>query len=106
MGSTSNGIERIHNAANLQPQQFTVDAWVFPKSAGSLADTFGPIVISKDTQGTPAGNGVSYNISGPGTTGKFHANVLFTDGSGTQPQVVSTNSFAFNTWHHVAMTWD
>ena len=97
-------IVRVPSAPNLEPQRFTVDAWVFARSVGGLADTGGGVIVSKDTTGTPAGAGVSYYISGPGTTGKFTTFVRFTDG--TQPSVVSTNSFAFNQFHHVALTWD
>ena len=60
--------------------------------------------MSEDLWGTSAGGGVSYAILGPGTTGKFNAYVRFTDA--TQPRVISSNSFSFNAWHHVAMTWD
>jgi hypothetical protein len=97
-------IVRVANASSLEPQQVTVDAWVFADTVGGGADSEGPVVVSKDTTGTDAGDGVSYAILGPGTTGKFNAYVRFTDA--TQPQVISTNSFSFNAWHHVAMTWD
>ncbi len=92
-------IIRVPSAPNLEPQQFTLEAWVFARNVGGGIDAQGPVVISKDF----AGN-VSYGILGPGTTGKFNANMRFTDG--TQPSFFSANSFGFNTWHHVAMTWD
>lgn len=99
---------QVPDAPALRPQRFTVEAWVFAHSAGGFsaccADAQGGVVISKDVTGTEAGNGASYGLLGPGTGGLFNANVRFTDA--TQPSPFSVNPVAFNTWHHVAMSWD
>ena len=94
----------VGNNSSLELQQFSIEAWVYARSAGSSPDTLGPAVISKDTVNTPAGAGVSYGIFGPGAGGQFTAFTRFVNG--TQPMVVSANSFGFGMWHHVAMTWD
>jgi hypothetical protein len=87
---------------SLQTQRFTVDAWVYARSAGSLADQQGAMIITQDYPGA-----VSYAISGPGTTGQFSFDIAFAQ---SVPLVTShfysEHSFGLNTWHHVAMTWD
>lgn len=98
-----NGFVRIPNSASLQPQQLSADAWVFPRTVGDFHDVLGPVVFVKD-RGSVPGASISYGLFGPGTTGKFTAGVVFTDGTGAT--IISTNTFSFNQWYHIAMTWN
>ena len=90
----------IPDAANLEPQNLTIDAWVKAETVGSFPDFLGPVIISKDVPGV----GASYALFGPGNTGRYTA-IVDTDSS-TRAQVSSMNAFAFLKFHHVAMTWD
>lgn len=85
----------VPNSATLQPQNLTVDAWVYPRTVGTYNDAQGGIIFSKDS---------SYALFGPGNTGRFDAEVKFTDGSTIN--LFTTNGYAFNQWYHVAMTWN
>jgi concanavalin A-like lectin/glucanase superfamily protein len=102
----------IPNSASLQPQQLTVDAWVYVRSLADFDLLGSDVIFSKDLTST---NGISYALlaSRPGlptdtplpcgsTAGCFFAVVTFTSGglSGVG------SSFEFNHWYHVAMTWD
>jgi hypothetical protein len=98
----SNQCVLVPNSATLQPQTLSVDAWVYPRTVGSLNDSLGPVIFTKD-RGSVPGSQVSYALFGPGNAGRFTANVQFTDG--TTMNLPSTNTYAFNQWHHVAMTW-
>jgi hypothetical protein len=101
----ANDFVRIPSAAELKPQNFTIDAWVFAMNAGSISDAIGPIIVSKDIGDTTSTSpGTSWTLTGPGNTGRFNAFVGFSDGS--HPQLTSINSFSFSTFHHVAMTWN
>ncbi len=93
----------VPNNASLQSQTLSVDAWVYPRTTGSIADSLGGVIFTKD-RGSVPGSQVSFALFGPGTTGRFTANVQFTDSTSTS--IASTNTFAFNRWHHVGMTWD
>lgn len=99
---TANGMLRVPSDPSINLQQFSFEAWVNARSVGSLADTVGAIIASKDT--TVSAPGITFSITGPGTTGRFRASVGLDNG--TDPAVFSTNPFGFNTWHHVCMTWD
>ncbi len=95
----------VPNAANLEPEELTVDAWVFADSL--RIDSRGPVIISKDVAGPVAVlPDVSYALFGPGTTGKFTATSDLDSNPETRAEVVSTHSFASGQFHHVAMTWD
>ncbi|MCI0587797.1 MAG: PKD domain-containing protein [Planctomycetes bacterium] len=97
------GILRIPNRSTLESQQFTIEAWVFARSTGSHTDEIGPIIVSKDRAfETPT---ISYSLAGPGITGRFRASVGLAV-SMTDPAVWSEHTFALNTFHHVAMSWD
>jgi hypothetical protein len=95
---------RIEDDPSLQLQQLSVAAWVFPRTVGDVPDAQGAVVFVKD-RGSVSGAPVSYAIFGPGVTGKFSVDLDFTDGTRTGV-VVSANSFSFNQWYHVALTWD
>ncbi|MCI0553752.1 MAG: T9SS type A sorting domain-containing protein [Anaerolineae bacterium] len=97
-------IVRISNVAAIEVQQFTIEAWVFAESPGFHNDALGGIIASKDIGDTSIPPYVSWGLVGPGNTNKFHADIGFTDGS--LHFLPSTNSFPFNTFHHVAATWD
>ncbi|HJT81552.1 MAG TPA: LamG-like jellyroll fold domain-containing protein, partial [Chthoniobacterales bacterium] len=99
----SNQYVFVPNSSTLQSQTLSVDAWVYPRTAGSIADSLGGVIFTKDRGNTP-GSQVSYALFGPGNTGRFTALVQFTDG--TTMNLQSANTFAFNQWHHVAMTWN
>src|SRR6516225_3574284 len=95
---------RIADDPSLQLQALRVAAWVFPRTAGDVPDELGAVVFVKD-RGSVSGAPVSYAIIGPGVTGKFSVDLAFTDGTRTG-LVFSANSFSFNQWYHVALTWD
>jgi len=96
-GTTSQRV-LIANHSSLEPQVFTVGAWV--KANSLLYGVQGPVVVTKDTN--TAGNGVSYAILGPGTTGKFNPNIRFTDG--TQPSLFTTSTFTTGVWYYLALS--
>lgn len=95
------GLVRIPYAESLDLQEFTIEAWVRPRSVGDAADSYGPIIVARDLRRRyPT---ISFTLTGPGTNGNFRASVGLTDG--TDPAVTSSQSFPFNEFHHVAMTW-
>ena len=96
----------VDDDASLEPQNVTLAAWVNADTAGAITDARGAVIVSKDlsTTETPPSGGVSYALFGPGNTGKFTASVDMSDF--TRAEVISTNTFAFDVFHHVAMTWD
>ena len=108
----SNQYVQIPNSASLEPQQLTVDAWVYVRSLSDLDPLGSDVIFSKDLTSS---DGISYALlaSTPGlppntrlpcgsTAGCFFGVVAFTSGgfSGVG------SSFEFNQWYHVAMTWD
>jgi hypothetical protein len=99
-----NDIVRISSVAGIEVQQFTIDAWVFAESPGFRNDVLGGIIVSKDIGDTSIPPFVSWGLVGPGNTNKYHVDIGFTDGS--LQFLPSTNSFPFNTFNHVAATWD
>ena len=101
--SGADQVVAINDAPSLHQQQFTMDAWVFPRGVGDVVDGLGAVIFTKDTGNAPGAN-VSYGIFGPGTTGKFTTITFFTDL--TSAVATSTHSFAFNQWYHVAGVWD
>ncbi len=98
----SNQCVLVPNSATLQPQTLSVDAWVYPRTVGTFNDSLGSVIFTKD-RGSVSGAPVSYALLGPGNTGRFTANIQFTDS--TTMNLQSTNTYAFNQWYHVAMTW-
>lgn len=105
----------IPNSASLQPQQLTVDAWVYVRSLGDFDALGSDVIFSKDLNST---DGISYALlaSRPGippatrlpcgsTAGCFFAVVAPTNG-GLPALVGVGSSFVFNQWYHVAMTWN
>lgn len=111
----SNQYVVIPNSASLEPQQLTVDAWVYVRSLGDLDPLGSDVIFSKDLTSS---DGISYALlaSQPGlppatrlpcasTDGCFFAVVALT--SGGFPGLSGFGSpFEFNQWYHVAMTWD
>ena len=95
----SNDFVRVSSVADIEVEQFTIDAWVFAESAGSVGDVVGGIIVTKDIGNTT----VTWDIVGPGTTGLFSAGLSLVGGGGF---ISSTKSFSFNEFHHVAATWD
>jgi hypothetical protein len=93
----------VPNSVSLQPQTLSVEAWVYPRTVGDFNDSFGGVIFSKD-RGSASGAPTSYALFGLGNTGKFTAQVEFTDSTLARIQSVST--FSFGQWYHVAMTWD
>ncbi|MBS0267227.1 MAG: VCBS repeat-containing protein, partial [Planctomycetes bacterium] len=92
----------IPDQGAFEPQVFTTDAWVYANSAGSHPDSEGAIILSKDA--LPGDPFHAFAILGPGNTGRFVFILGFDNGA--RPVLNSTDTFAFNEWHHVAMTWD
>ncbi len=97
-------IVRISSVAGIEVQQFTIDAWVFAESPDFHNDVLGGIIVSKDIGDTSIPPFVSWSLVGPGNTNKYHVDIGFNDGS--LHFLPSTNSFPFNTFNHVAATWD
>jgi concanavalin A-like lectin/glucanase superfamily protein len=106
----------IPNSASLQPQQLTVDAWVYVRSLADFDPLGSDVIFSKDLTST---DGISYALlaSRPGlppntrlpcdpeAAGCFFAVVAPTNGGLPALSAVGS-SFGFNQWYHVAMTWD
>ncbi len=97
-------VVRISSVADIEVQQFTIEAWVLAESPGFHNDALGGVIVSKDIGDTSIPPYVSWSLVGPGNTNKFHADIGFTDGS--LHFLPSTNSFPFSAFHHVASTWD
>lgn len=93
----------VPNSATLQPQNLTVDAWVYPRSVGAFNDLYGGVIFTKDAGSVP-GASTSVGLFGPGNGGRFTAAVLFTDATSLNLQ--STSTYAFNQWYHVALIWN
>jgi len=93
----------VADNANLDAQQFTIDAWVKPTGTDSSGDAVGGIVVSKDAFGFAPSP--SYIITYAAATGRFRGKVLFTDNT-ESPFISSASIFPLNGFYHVALTWD
>jgi hypothetical protein len=90
--SSGNGSVSIGNPANLQLQDFTIDAWV-KLSTTSLTGN-GPAIVSYGS------GGYGFGVSGPSQCGTGQ---LFLTKVGTD-HVCSTAAISDTNWHHVAVT--
>ena len=97
-------VVRVQNVANLEVLQFTIDAWASARSAGTYGDVLGGNIVTKDIGNTYTAPYLSWDIVGPGSTGQFFAHMGFTDGN--DAWAASGGGFAFNVFHHVAVSWD
>ena len=112
----SNQYVLIPNSASLEPQQLTVDAWVYVRSLADFDALGSDVIFSKDLTST---DGISYALlaSRPGfppdtslpcdpeAEGCFFAVVAPTN-NGLPALSGVGRTFEFNQWYHVAMTWD
>jgi hypothetical protein len=98
----SNGVARVSSAPELEGQQFTIEAWVFPRSSGGFADTVGPVIVAKDR--CDCSPSISYTLAGPSVDGRYSAFLGFTDGSTVS--VFSGTTFGYGGFRHVAAVWN
>ena len=102
LDSAFNQYVRVPGSPSLEPQQLTLEAWIFPTGGSNI------LIASKDenTQAPGSGNfpDVSYALLGPSDSGKIQAIIDGTNG--IREEVISSSTFGLNQFYHVAMTWD
>jgi subtilisin family serine protease len=100
---------QVPNAAAMQHQELTLQAWVRAEDlAPESEDLFGGVIFAKDNGVSTIGTGSTILVTGPGTNGNFYFQLQWRHGTNVYvtPPLLTYYAFAPTMFHHVAITWD